>query len=69
METMTTDGQVQRIIAANDSTNVGVIFPVFVDPASLTKEQLTDPDYRLKSLQREYGDKYTIGCSKCHHCR
>jgi hypothetical protein len=69
METITTDGHVQRIINANDPTNVGVNFPVFVDPATLTKEQLTDPDYRLKAIQKEYGGKYSIGCSKCHHCR
>ena len=28
-----------------------------------------DPDYRLKQLQKKYGQKFPITCSKCHHCR
>jgi hypothetical protein len=37
----------------------------------LTEEQLTDPDYRIKTLAIEAGldpSKMLI-CSKCHHCR
>ena len=41
----------------------------FVDKKLLTKEQLEDPDYRLKMLQKQYGQKFPITCSKCHHCR
>ena len=43
--------------------------PQFIDKSLLTEEQLTDPDYRLKSLQDQYGGKFDISCSKCHHCR
>ena len=42
------------------------------DESELTKEQLTDPDYRLKSLQTQSlieGRIFTPSCSKCHHCR
>lgn len=41
----------------------------FRDPEELSTEQLTDPDYRLKSLQKQSGGKLNITCSKCHHCR
>jgi hypothetical protein len=41
----------------------------FVDPKSLLPEALTDPDYRLKLLERQYGLHNPISCSKCHHCR
>lgn len=43
--------------------------PRFVKKDSLTKEQINDPDYRLKLLQKQYGQKFPITCSKCHHCR
>jgi hypothetical protein len=43
--------------------------PEFKDKKTLTKEQLTDPDYRLKFLQNMYGGMNSISCSKCHHCR
>jgi aerobic-type carbon monoxide dehydrogenase small subunit (CoxS/CutS family) len=43
--------------------------PQFRDRKLMTNEELTDPDYRLKILQKQYGGKYIIGCSKCHHCR
>jgi len=43
--------------------------PEFIDPSLLSSEELTDPDYRLKMLQQEYGKGYTISCSRCHHCR
>ena len=46
------------------------ISPVkFRDPASLTNEQLNDPDYAFKELERLNGGKLAITCSRCHHCR
>ena len=41
----------------------------FIPKEKLTKEQLSDPDYRLKQLQKQVGKDKIIGCSKCHHCR
>ena len=43
--------------------------PKFLDKKELQKEQITDPDYRLKFLEKLYGNKYPISCSKCHHCK
>lgn len=43
--------------------------PQFRDPGSMTEEQLTDPDYALKQLEKLNGGKLSITCSKCHHCR
>lgn len=43
--------------------------PKFVDKKTLSTEQLTNPDYRLKQLQKKYGDKFEVTCSRCHHCR
>lgn len=41
----------------------------FRDPSELSPEQLTDPDYRLKQLGKFNRGKFSITCSKCHHCR
>ena len=41
----------------------------FIEEKYLTKEQLTDPDYRLKMLQNIYGKQKSVSCSRCHHCR
>lgn len=41
----------------------------FIDKHNLTKEQLTDPDYRLKMIQEMFGREIPVSCSKCHHCR
>jgi len=46
-----------------------VIVPKFRDPSNLSTEQLTDPDYALKQLEKLNGGKLSITCSKCHHCR
>lgn len=46
-----------------------VIEPKFRDPSELSREQLTDPDYALKQLEKINGGKLSITCSKCHHCR
>jgi hypothetical protein len=42
--------------------------PMFVDPSMITPE-MRDPDYALKQLEILNNGKYTITCSKCHHCR
>lgn len=46
-----------------------VIEPKFRDPIELSNEQLTDPDYALKQLEKLNEGKLSITCSKCHHCR
>lgn len=42
--------------------------PKFRDPATMTEEELTDPDYRLKQIIKDSGGLNPT-CSKCHHCR
>jgi len=46
-----------------------VIKPRFRDPNELSREQLTDPDYALKQLEKLNRGELSITCSKCHHCR
>jgi len=46
-----------------------VIKPKFREDNELSPEQLTDPDYRLKQLEKLNEGKLSITCSKCHHCR
>lgn len=52
---------------------VGVITgPKFRDPGTMTKEELTDPDFRHKKIMELFGgDKEGTPavCSRCHHCR
>jgi hypothetical protein len=43
--------------------------PLFRDQAALSFAQLNDPDYALKELETLNNGKYSITCSKCHHCR
>jgi len=43
--------------------------PKFRDPATMTDEELHDPDYRLKQLAKQSGGGFKPTCSKCHHCR
>jgi hypothetical protein len=43
--------------------------PLFADRATLSFEELNDPDYALKELATLNNGKYSITCSKCHHCR
>lgn len=43
--------------------------PTFRDPSTMTVEELTDPDYRMKQLMRGSKDGQPAICSKCHHCR
>jgi len=45
------------------------IKPKFRDSTELSPEQLTDPDYRLKQLEKLNRGKFSITCSRCHHCR
>ena len=42
--------------------------PKFVPREELAEEML-DPDYGLNLLAKMNGGRYTITCSKCHHCR
>lgn len=46
-----------------------VIEPRFRDSTELSPDQLTDPDYALKQLEKLNEGKLTITCSRCHHCR
>ena len=45
--------------------------PKFRDPATMTYEQLHDPDYHLKQIAKRAGIRAIdmINCSRCHHCR
>lgn len=47
--------------------------PKFRDPNTLSVEQLTDPDYGLKQIQKlsnKLGSPIAAdSCSRCHHCR
>ena len=45
------------------------IKPKFRKDIEFSLEQRTDPDYRLKQLEKLNGGKLSITCSKCHHCR
>lgn len=60
----------EKEMARDFKENVSeVTEPKFRDPRELSLEQLTDPDYRLKQLEKLNGGKLSILCSKCHHCR
>ena len=43
--------------------------PKFRKVSELTNEELTDPDFRIKQLEKLNKGKLSITCSKCHHCR
>lgn len=43
--------------------------PMFRDPATLSFAERTDPDHALKELEKINNGKYSVTCSKCHHCR
>ena len=57
------------VTAVKEKKTVMPMVPKFRDPATMTHEQLTDPDYALKQLAKLSGGKFDITCSKCHHCR
>ena len=44
-------------------------FPLFRDRSLLSPEELNDPDFALKDLERLNNGRYSVTCSKCHHCR
>jgi len=38
-------------------------------PADEITPEMRDPDYALKQLEKLNNGKYSVTCSKCHHCR
>lgn len=32
-------------------------------------DEMRDPDYALKQLEKLNNGRYSVTCSKCHHCR
>jgi len=59
----------KEIVKEFEKDVLEVIEPKFRDPRELSPEQLTDPDYALKQLEKLNRGKLSITCSKCHHCR
>lgn len=47
----------------------GKIEPKFREKSKLSFEQLIDPDYALQQLEKLNEGRFSITCSKCHHCR
>ena len=43
--------------------------PKFRKVSELTNDELTDPDFRIKQLEKLNKVRLPITCSKCHHCR
>ena len=56
------------MVVAERKTEVALT-PKFRNPEEMTEEELTDPDYHLKQLAKLSGGKFSLTCSKCHHCR
>jgi hypothetical protein len=47
-----------------------MIEPEFISIDKLSTEQLTDPDYAIKQIDKININNFEITvCSKCHHCR
>lgn len=46
-----------------------MIEPKFRKYSELSIEQRTDPDFRLKELEKLNEGRLSITCSRCHHCR
>ena len=59
----------RRIISELGEKGLAMVEPAFRTESDLSLEQRTDPDYRLKELQRLSGQELPLTCSKCHHCR
>jgi len=59
----------KETVALTKSNVSRIVEPKFRDPDELSLEQLTDPDYALKQLEKTNRGRFTITCSKCHHCR
>lgn len=58
-----------KIAKELDRNTLGAIEPKFRKSNELSTEQLTDPDFRLKQLEKFHEGKLPLTCSKCHHCR
>ena len=45
--------------------------PQFRDPATMTEEELTDPDFRQRQILKDAGlnEEEVLTCTQCHHCR
>jgi len=59
----------RRIFEKMSEKDSPVVEPKFWEDSELSLEQRTDPDYRLKELQRLSRQELTLTCSRCHHCR
>jgi len=63
-------GRENKLLQAVEMVNLNELIIIPLIPKKLlSKNELDDPDYRLKQLQKDYGEKFSITCSKCHHCR
>jgi hypothetical protein len=58
-----------RIASELSKEGLTLVEPTFRKESELSLDQRTDPDYRLKELQRLSGKELSLICSKCHHCR
>lgn len=58
-----------KVAVKEKEIKVPAVVQGFRNPSDMTVEQLTDPDYRLKQLEKLNKGKLSITCSKCHHCR
>lgn len=61
--------QVEVKESIREQIRKGTYVPQFRDPATMTYEELNDPDYAIKQLAKLSDGKLSITCSKCHHCR
>ena len=62
-------------VVRNMNTGEVVINPLtghplakFIPTEDLTPE-MRDPDFALHELEKINNGKYSVTCSKCHHCR
>ena len=72
MSVLVKEKKVKRVVkplTPLESYRLGLTEPKFRDPSELSPEQLTDPHYAQKQLEKLNGGKLNITCSKCHHCR
>lgn len=58
-----------RIVKESKKDTLEGFKPKFRKSHELSFEQLKDPDYALKQLEKLNDGKLSITCSKCHHCR
>lgn len=76
MPVLVKDKKVKRVVPVHEkpltpleSYRLGLTEPKFRGPEELSPEQLTDPHYAKKQLEKLNGGRLDITCSKCHHCR